>query len=37
MQLEMPLSLTYLALGKGSYRKVLDEFLREAIPFLKSR
>ena len=37
MEIEMPLSITPLAVGDGPYRKVYGAFLREAIPYLQAR
>jgi hypothetical protein len=37
LQIELPYSITPLALGNGPYRKVLGAFLREAIPYLSAR
>jgi len=37
MEIEMPISMTRLALGDGPYRKVYANFLREAIPYLQSQ
>lgn len=34
MEIEMPISMTRLAIGDGPYRKVYVKFLREAIPYL---
>lgn len=34
MEIEMPISMTHLAIGDGPYRKVYAKFLREAIPYL---
>jgi hypothetical protein len=35
MEIEMPYSMTPLALGNGPYHKVYAAFLREAIPYLR--
>lgn len=37
MEIEMPISITPLAVEDGPYRKVYDAFLREAIAYLRSR
>lgn len=37
MEIEMPISITPLAVGDGPYRKVYVAFLRDAIPYLRSR
>jgi hypothetical protein len=34
MEIEMPISMTTLAVGDGPYRKIYAGFLREAIPYL---
>jgi hypothetical protein len=36
LQIELPLSVTPLALGNGTYRKVLNAFLRDAIAYLST-
>ncbi len=37
MEIEMPISMTPLALGSGPYRKVYANFLREAVPYLRAQ
>ena len=36
LQIELPLSMTPLALGNGTYRKVLNGFIRDAIAYLNT-
>ncbi len=37
LQIELPVSVTPLALGNGTYRKVLNAFFRDAIAYLNTR
>jgi len=37
MEIEMPISITPLAVGDGPYRRVYGSFLREAIAYLRPR
>ena len=37
LQVELPISMTPLALGIGTYRKVLNAFVRDAIAYLNTR